>query len=183
MGWSVSKEHDGIVRDIMKGSDRVAAIVGCAFIEELLRERLKKQFGHDRDAFENVFGPNGPLGGISAQARFAYTAKTISRVTRDKILAVAKVRNKFAHKSKSPAFDHSELKECIKSLGKPRSYMFDPSTYSMGSYKIDGLSPRDYFLANLQDILSYLDSEGVNATQRRRSLLIVSSPGISKKRP
>lgn len=183
MGWSVPKEHDGIVRDIMKGSDRVTAIVGCAFIEETLRERLKKQFGHDKDAFDNVFGQNGPLGNLAAQCRFAYTSKTVSKVTRNKIEAIGKIRNKFAHKTGDLSFDNALFKPLLSELGKPRSYMFGAGTKTKGSYEIDGLSPRDYFIANLQDVFSYLDSEGENAPKRRRSLIVISLPGKSKSRP
>ena len=86
--------------------DRVIAIVGASYLDEMLAQILRAVFVDDKEAVENLIGQYGPIGTNGARYSLAYCLGLITREERDDLKAIADIRNKFAHQFAVRSFDH-----------------------------------------------------------------------------
>jgi DNA-binding MltR family transcriptional regulator len=93
------QEHERIVGELRKQTDRGAAMIGSAYVEDALQKILLASF-HDKSPtvvpilFE---GPNGPLSSFSAKIRIAYAFGLIGEHTQGDLDQIRDIRNRFAH--------------------------------------------------------------------------------------
>ncbi len=92
------RERARIESEIRRQTDRSAAIIGAAYVEDALEGLLSAHFvaGSKRD-LEEVYGSDGPLSRFSAKTRMAYALGLLGPQTRSDLNLIRKVRNQFAH--------------------------------------------------------------------------------------
>ena len=90
------------MREELSGeSDRAAAIVGCALLDERLAELLDEFLVQNVDGiaeFLSAEDVNAPLGSFGSRIVAAYAVGLIDKPQRDALRRLKKVRNLFAHK-------------------------------------------------------------------------------------
>lgn len=91
-------------------SDRGITLVIAAYIEECLRRVLEAALIEDKSTLGLFEGPYAPFGTLSGKTQAAFVMGLITRSERDRIDAVRRVRNVFAHEA-SASFDHPEIKK------------------------------------------------------------------------
>lgn len=105
--------------DIVDESDRGAAIVGAALLEDALVTKLKNSMSLEQMSqkqVKDVFDLNGPLSNFSAKISIAFAFGLIDKKTFDDLQIVRKLRNKFAHSSTELSFDDEEVKSQINNM-------------------------------------------------------------------
>ena len=111
-----SFEAVGLVRkEFETASDRAAAIVGAAFLEELLVELLRDFFVDDRSSDKSIFKGYGFLSSFSSKIDLAYRLGLLSKSEHQRLHAIRSIRNEFAHNlSKISFFDPDIQIKCEK---------------------------------------------------------------------
>ena len=60
-------------------SDRAFAVLGAAYMDELLEELLRATFIEDAEATERLLGMTGPIGSNGARYNLAYSLASVRR--------------------------------------------------------------------------------------------------------
>ena len=94
---NLTHEHNRVVGLLAKESDRSAAIVGGAFLDDLLGEMLKAHFIDDKKLQEALLLENRPLGAFSARIDIAFALGLIPRSIHTDLHRIRQIRNAFAH--------------------------------------------------------------------------------------
>jgi hypothetical protein len=96
--WArVNPLHAKAFEELNGASDRAAAIVGAAFVDDRLTELVEKQFIND-DAHEHAFRkllkePEAPLAAFGAKINFAFASGLISKQGWEDLRWISKIRN------------------------------------------------------------------------------------------
>lgn len=109
------EELDATLAEIASGSDRVAAILGAALVQNALRGSLTTYF-EDKAETERVFDSlRGPLNSFYGQIVMGKALGLYAGELADGLHDIRAVRNKFAHAVHSINFDDEEIaKKCAK---------------------------------------------------------------------
>jgi mannitol operon repressor len=91
-------------------TDRGAALVCAAFLDERLHETLAAHFVQHKDA-DRLFKTDAPLSTFSARIRIAFALGLISELEYKQCEIIRNIRNDFAHK-----LERSFGEQCIKDL-------------------------------------------------------------------
>jgi hypothetical protein len=106
--------------ELEHGSDRSAAIVGCAFVQHALCLRIISSLKcTDSEIVEKLYAPNGPLSTFFGQIQLANAMGLIDKKSWGSLETIRRVRNVFAHVMAGVTFSTPEIAaECL-TLGIP----------------------------------------------------------------
>lgn len=97
--------------EFQKETDRGAALVGAAMIEDRL-ERILLSHLLDNNVREELFnGINAPLGNFSSKVKIAYCLGLITDLEYNECEYIRKIRNEFAHSLHGLKFDDQKIKD------------------------------------------------------------------------
>lgn len=125
-------EANVFMKQLMEESDRGAALVGVAYLDELL-VRLFKARMLTENASEELFGRFGPLSSFSSRIDVAYCLGWIGPETYRDLNLLRKIRNEFAHAHGPVTFADKTVKARCSELQIPKGLNFR-------------VRPRDQFL-------------------------------------
>ena len=112
-----------MVAEIGEQSDRGAAIVAFAFLDDVLTDviqsRLHKYKHKGEDVSKFMFQGAGPLATFSARRRLALMLGIIGPKTYDDLVRLAQVRNEFAHGRLRRTFKSQKIIDLCKALTTP----------------------------------------------------------------
>ncbi|MDR5759752.1 MltR family transcriptional regulator [Caballeronia sp. LZ035] len=97
-------------------SDRGAALMAAAFIDDRLMLLLKSRIVDDKKVSRRAFEFNGPLGTFSARIDFCYLLGLIPKNARRDLHLIRSIRNKFAHQAGAMDFDDDSVRQLCESL-------------------------------------------------------------------
>jgi hypothetical protein len=154
--------------EIETSSDRVAAIVSAAFLDDRLAAALKARLYHDKKITDKMFG-SGPLGTFSARIDLAFLIGMFSTDAVNDLHAIRTVRNEFAHKLTTKSFNAQRVRDLIKNIRIVRRQRI------MASGDKDGLTmeifpafdkeklptPREIYIKSCQFFIFLLDHYSV----------------------
>lgn len=105
-----------LVQEIENQTDRGAAIVGAAWVEEELYAAAKSFLEQDNKAWDRLFRKSGPLSSFSAKIDLARLLGIISAVIASDLHIIRDVRNEFAHSvldrnNLAPSFSAPHIKD------------------------------------------------------------------------
>jgi DNA-binding MltR family transcriptional regulator len=86
-----------LVEELERQSDRGAAIVGLAWVEEALQESLISFLKDEKKAQERFFRQSGPLAALAAKIDLALLLGMCTQVIAADLHSLRKIRNDFAH--------------------------------------------------------------------------------------
>lgn len=86
-----------LVKEIESQTDRGAAIIGAAWIEEELSAAIESFVEKDKSAWNRLFGKSGPLSSFAAKIDLARLLGMVSNVVASDLHIIRTVRNEFAH--------------------------------------------------------------------------------------
>lgn len=124
MGWLHLRNRDSsILNDVLAeidrdSSDRAAAVVAGAFVEEHLLILLKSRIQHDDkgDVAATMFQINGPLGAFGPKINLGFFLGLYSDRARKELYAIQTIRNDFAHKLEVNHFDIPSIHDRCRNL-------------------------------------------------------------------
>ena len=113
--WKRNEELTEMMSHTKGESDRGITLIVAAHIEECLR-RILESVLIDSTETKNLFeGPYAPFGTLSGKSQAAFVMGLLTKSERDRIDAVRRVRNVFAHQA-SASFEHPDI---VKICNKP----------------------------------------------------------------
>jgi DNA-binding MltR family transcriptional regulator len=104
------------IKEIETSTDRAAAIVAVAFVEDHLTSALRRRFHQDEKVLDEMFRESGPLGTFGAKTQLAYLVGMFSSRVASDLNYLRKIRNKFAHNVEIDSFSNLPVKEWAMNL-------------------------------------------------------------------
>jgi hypothetical protein len=110
-----------IMAELMKQSDRGAAIIAGSVLEEILEATIKARLrpllpGQDR----TLFGRMAPLSTFSAKIELGFVLGLYTEAAYKNLNMIREIRNEFAHEFDPLSFDHPEIAKLVNNPGRPR---------------------------------------------------------------
>ena len=121
MGVPTSEELNNIIAELNGTSDRAAALVGAAMVENFIEALLSSCFAVTDMSFlkKNVFDHSGPLGTFSSKNTMAYAIGAYGPEYYRDIDLIRKIRNDFAHSLNALSFDTPAIKSRVGAMSGP----------------------------------------------------------------
>lgn len=136
--------------DYAHDNDREIVIVGCAYIECLIKNTLSESLLQDKVEIDRLIGENnGILSGLVPKVRLLYLMSVFPKVIYEDIKLVAKIRNHFAH-NVSASFEDLEV---TKNLGKLRWHI-----ESMNMSPPPEATTRDIYQVAINQLVAHLNA-------------------------
>ena len=118
---SKNPEIDGFLDEFQKESDRAAAVLGAAMLDELLCRLLAARFVTEHLADQLLSGTR-PLGTFSARITLAEAVGLISPEEARDLHTIRGIRNDFAHRLNGMSFDMPSVRDrCANLQGAHRT--------------------------------------------------------------
>jgi hypothetical protein len=113
----ITGEHDlPVVKEVMAGPDRSAAILATSWLDDYLTAALKSKLLDDKDTANKIFKPSGPVGAFVTKAELGYLMKLYSKESRDDLINIGGIRNMFAHWTKTIDFGSRDVRKKCEEL-------------------------------------------------------------------
>jgi hypothetical protein len=97
-------------------SDRVAAIVGAAFVEDHVNEFVRWHLVQEPKLLDELFRVTGPLGNFSVKVDMGYLMRLYSKDAWKELDTITKIRNAFAHKMEVRDFKDDRMRAFANNL-------------------------------------------------------------------
>jgi len=134
-----------MVKRLKRESDRGAALIMAAWIEEALSEFLRSYLVQDQKVIEDMLGRMKPLASFSATSRTCYLLGLIDRETLGNLETIREIRNDFAHSRGDLTFEDQSIRDRCASLNfrGPRN---ESRARRRHAQPAQTLTPRETFL-------------------------------------
>jgi DNA-binding MltR family transcriptional regulator len=118
MVWiSLSADEHSAIEDMeATKSDRAAAIVAAALLEERLAEAIKTKLHREKEVVERLFRPSGPLGSFSAKIDLGFLMGLYSKDAHADLVAIKEIRNEFAHRLRTKNFTSQRVRDLCQNI-------------------------------------------------------------------
>ena len=154
---AVDREVTETYSEIHSSSDRACAIISAAFIEDRLQRAICRRLLDDDRTVKKITSPNGALSGFENKILLGYLLGVYNKETRDNLLVVGQIRNKFAHYTKIRSFDNPNFRQFFDRLTIIRRIEAKDSPLEFMA--VDAIFPhssrRDIFLHVIHRVLGY----------------------------
>lgn len=163
-------KYEEVLRDekeLEGSSDRGIVLICCSIIEELLKELIQDFLIDDKKSRE-LFSGNGPLANAKNRVDMAYYLGLISENTRQNIVIMQRIRNKFAHRILDVSFKSNDIINQVDSLQIlpnmyiPNTLIINKNKTGIDSSRIDtnpldeDISPKEKFLTVYDHVLEII---------------------------
>lgn len=109
-----------LLAELSHESDRAAVIVGAAFIDSLLRERIcSRLLPAESGTEDTLFDPTRPLGSFGSRIDLAYRMRIISSEFARALKRLAKLRNQCAHVHDRVELDQQPFGDLVRAIVAP----------------------------------------------------------------
>jgi len=182
MTWITASDDDKpILEEIEKQTDRGAALIAVAYLEERLVAGIKARIQNNDEIEDKVFNYSGPLGTLSAKIDMGFLIGIYDIELHKKLHAVRQIRNEFAHTPSPRDFNSQRIKALCGNASLSADIMLtDRATRQQIHlfYQPDGTA-KTAFLNTIKFALMLLDLETKKLPLRKpaKSLL----PSVSTK--
>lgn len=109
------EDWEAFIQEFSQESDRACALLGAAYLDELLTELLLSFLIDDKESM-NLLGlekPYAPIGTFSSKILTCFCLGMMDRIQFKDLTSIRRIRNKFAHSLHGLSFQESEIeKEC-----------------------------------------------------------------------
>ena len=110
------KYFSEFLKEFQQETDRGAALVGAALIDDRLDRLLRSHFIECREASELLDGGEAPLGSLGAKVKAAFCLGLITSLEYKECDFIRRVRNEFAHKLHGLTFENQKIKDLCSNL-------------------------------------------------------------------
>lgn len=116
MTWVIQNDSDKqILEEMLKQSDRGAALIATAYLEERLVDAIKARLNRCQAIENKLFKGTGPLASLSARIDFGFLLGIYDPSAHRILRTIKDIRNRFAHKAEPLNFNTQNIKDlCAK---------------------------------------------------------------------
>jgi DNA-binding MltR family transcriptional regulator len=104
-----------LVDDLQNETDRGAALLGAAFLDDVLEVMLRSAFVDDSEAVNKLISSGRPLESFGVRAHLAYCMGLLAPDIYHDINIIREIRNDFAHRQPA-VFEHPQVKAKCQTL-------------------------------------------------------------------
>lgn len=144
-----------------EADERAVAIVGGAFLDNLLERVLSNFMVDDPRESQRLLGVERPLGTYGARVAAAYSFGLICKTVRDDLRIIGKIRNKFAHQLDT-SFDQEPIRDWCTGLKWHEFGMMMPPPA--------GATARMIFEVDVNQLVGHLEGMALLAKGERRKV-------------
>jgi hypothetical protein len=116
----LSEDSRRFVEDLQKETDRGAALVGAAFVDNVLESMLRAFFVDDAKVVNELLKPAGAAGTLSARIDLAYCMGLMGKREYKDLGIIRRIRNEFAHLDRPVSFRMQGAKSLCQQLVTPK---------------------------------------------------------------
>ncbi len=152
-----------VIWELSKDSDRGAAIVGSAIVEDQLGANLQDFLHHAPTMADRFLFNNGPVATFSAKIDLGLLVGFYSAAVHAELTTIRKIRNKFAHSLEVKGFGDQQISDWAKNLTLGEIHSADTADTSRKPsssiwFAVSGrdkaiATPRGRFLLSVQALL------------------------------
>lgn len=113
---------DDAIKEVEGVSDRATAIVAASLVEDHLTTALQARFHKHDQLHAELFKGTGPLAAFSTKIKMAVLVGLLSEKACKETQQIRKIRNHFAHETRSVTFEAQPICDMVKSLTLPDWY-------------------------------------------------------------
>ena len=125
------KRHWRILEELKAQTDRGAAIIGAAYLEERLQDAIAKTFAeavetvkwNNQKISKRIFRGNGPLSTFSAKIDIAFALGFFGTHALHDLHVIRSIRNDFAHTVEPMDFEEENIKRKCNDLWYPSNIL------------------------------------------------------------
>lgn len=112
-------ELENFIIQIRKESETAQILVFYSYFDDRLQRMLESRFEalDSKNSIERIFGLNGPLSSFHNRTLIAFHLGWLSADTKQKLDAMRKIRNEFAHRAFRVSLLDPELKRLAEAIG------------------------------------------------------------------
>ena len=161
MGWTVTCDEDkAIIDEIHAQTDRGAALIAGAYLEQRLVLALKARMNRNEAVENELFRTSGPLGTFSAKISLALLMGIIDANTHRILKTIKEIRNDFAHNAEPLTFESQRIRALSNNINiSAHIQLATPNGQTLDfNFKPDG-KPKTAFLNAIKLVLLALDME------------------------
>lgn len=114
-----------VIKEIESDTDRSAAIVAAAFVEDHSTTAIRANLHDIGDYKDSLFGGFGPLAPFGVKTKLAAVMGLITEDSAKDLSWIRNIRNKFAHDINVRTFDQQPIKDWAMNLTLPDRYKFE----------------------------------------------------------
>ena len=151
------EDLSGWMEEFQAETDRGAALIGGAFLDEQLKELLQGFLVDDTKRAEEMLGAMGPLGTFSSRILASYLLGLITSECYEDLQLVRKIRNHFAHKLQGTTFADQQVVGWCSTLRQCDRLEFDSP-----------LTPRDRFVITVIQLNTWIKLKASSVNKGRR---------------
>ncbi|MFI3157190.1 MAG: MltR family transcriptional regulator [Methylococcaceae bacterium] len=134
--------------DYKHDNDREIVIVGCAYIESLIKDILEATFIDDHKEVKQLLSDStGSLSSLVPRSRLLYLLGVIPELVYKDILTIGKIRNLFAHNVSMSFDDNAVCQLCRNLKWHIQSMMMKPPA---------GATTRDIYQVGVNQVVCHL---------------------------
>jgi hypothetical protein len=119
-----------VKEEMLKGSPRAAAVVGCAIVEEHLTHVLKSRMVKDAKVADEMFAPGRTFGDFGAKVDLGYLLGLYSKPAYKELTTIKRIRNAFAHQLKLNSFDRDDIRDLCQNLTLSQSKIVNLTVFA-----------------------------------------------------
>ena len=164
-----------VLGELHSESERSAAIIGAAFVEDALQRallsRMRSSLGsEDR---RRLFGANGPLSTFSGKIIIGYATHLIGPRTRDDLDCIREIRNAFAHTVGSLSFETSQIAAHCAHLQLPTQFPASPKGPYEMPWPPPPNEPRRLYMATINLLWLYLLEDATTDKEKPKEAFLL----------
>lgn len=119
----------GLRFEYQNESDRAAAIVGAAFLDEQIKEYIKQFLVDNEKVVSELFAPDRSLGAFGSRIQIAFALGLLTEDEYHDLKVIQGIRNTFAHDLHGLTCEDAWIKQQCALLKLPK-LVLDPSFYN-----------------------------------------------------
>jgi hypothetical protein len=171
-------EFDKVFRALETDSDRGAALIAAALLDNTLEDALAIVFEINLTDSEHheIFVGQAPLAGLGAKIRICHALGIYGDITRNDLLVVAHIRNVFAHSPNVIDFTHETVAAACQNFQTPQAFR-EAGIFKRPKSYYEDVSPRNIFLRVCYEIsVGLAFANGHTVLRKDRALRELTAP-------
>lgn len=105
-----SLEYFSVRKELITESNRGCALLATSQLEIALEKLLRKKIVGNKKHKDSLFNLNGSLGTFSSKVQISYSIGLISKIEKDDLNLIRKIRNEFGHSYRIIDFEDEKIK-------------------------------------------------------------------------
>ncbi len=115
----IDRKVDVFLSEFQKETDRGAAVLGAAYVDQALEHLLRKRLLGGKKLKDELLSTDKPLGSFSARIKVAFAVGALNKTAYHDLEIIRRIRNEFAHQTMGFSFQNPGIASRCQQLRLP----------------------------------------------------------------